>query len=437
MVAYDYPPVNSAGMYRLVSMTKYLQALRWDITVVTVRDSFIAMSDGVLSLIPQETRVIRTKTVEYFRFKRRVVELLRRGQKSDPAESGLVNGGVSRPVRPRRAGALFQLFDDLMCFPDTRAGWFFPLLTAVWKLLRKEKFDVVLSSSPPHSAHLPFLFLKKILAFKWVVDFRDPWTAPNRMTSRKLSRWIHRSMESMVLSSADIVIANTPGNRLAILDNFSNISADKVHVVTNGFDEDHYTPAANGGAGADADLVYTGYLYYPMLPLFLNTLKHIRDSLGEVRVPRTIVFGPRPSDRVLREIASSGFEDKIVYRDRVSYAESVRVMRQARCLLLLLPVGDEFKTWVPSKLYAYLFSTRPVLAIVPDGDAARIVEDTGVGIAIRSADPSVVAEQTVGFLDDLKAGRIAPEPNTDELQKYSWPALADRLQGILVHEIES
>ena len=76
--------------------------------------------------------------------------------------------------------------------------------------------------------------------------------------------------------------------------------------------------------------------------------------------------------------------DGIACKGVVSPAQSLRVMRDARSLLLLLPMDPRWATCVPSKMYSYLFTERPILAVVPEGDAARIVRATGSGVAVTA-----------------------------------------------------
>ena len=42
-------------------------------------------------------------------------------------------------------------------------------------MFKKEDFDYVISSGPPHSMHLIALNLRERFMFKWVADF-SPWT---------------------------------------------------------------------------------------------------------------------------------------------------------------------------------------------------------------------------------------------------------------------
>jgi len=59
-------------MYRIVGMTKYLRRMGWDITVLTVNDTFACKTEAALKLVPDSVGVLRTSSFESQRFARLV-----------------------------------------------------------------------------------------------------------------------------------------------------------------------------------------------------------------------------------------------------------------------------------------------------------------------------------------------------------------------------
>ena len=54
IVTYHFPPIVSAGVYRLLGLTRKLSELGWHVTVLTVRVSPFDLSDDEsLRLIPE------------------------------------------------------------------------------------------------------------------------------------------------------------------------------------------------------------------------------------------------------------------------------------------------------------------------------------------------------------------------------------------------
>jgi glycosyltransferase involved in cell wall biosynthesis len=216
------------------------------------------------------------------------------------------------------------------------------------------------------------------------------------------------------------------------------LAGERVTVITNGYDADLMDGGESGDrfdvdVDADFDMVYTGHMYPQMLRKYICVLDAIKNSGG--RVPRLGVYGePSPESTLLT--STSGYKDHIVYKGGVSYRDSLLIMKRARALLLLLPDDPTYETCVPSKLYPYLVARRPIAALVPDGDAAQLIEDTGTGTVIRPNDPGTMANELLGFLssvDRYDSGRKVDE----RISQYSWHILAERLSTVILCTLEA
>jgi glycosyltransferase involved in cell wall biosynthesis len=430
LVAYDFPPVASAGMYRIVGMTKYLQRMGWDITVLTVKNTFVFTAPESLNLIPPGVRVIRTASFDFRRFAHAVAEKTRAPWDSEGKSAASARGRL-RQVSSRVVNLILRAVDRLFRFPDIKAGWSIPLFVNTWRLLGRERFDVVLSSSPPHSLHLPLLFLRKVKRFKWVADFRDPWTAPVRTERSGLGDRIRRVLERSVLSTCDFVVANTPGNREALAETFGGAVGKRTVVITNGLDLELDAPDADENVPPlDCEIVYVGELYDGMLDVYVEAIRYLRDR-NRAAVPRLWVYGGRPSPSTLRAVRRHGLDEWVVYKGRVPYQESRMIVKRAPALLLVLPHRMGHGTWVPSKLYSYLFSRAPILALVPEGDAAKIIEATRRGLIVRTTEPCDVAKMIEEFLAGAERGAPGERGNEEEIGRFRMDVLAERVDAVL------
>jgi glycosyltransferase involved in cell wall biosynthesis len=288
---------------------------------------------------------------------------------------------------------------------------------------------VVFSSTPPHSSQFGVRLARAFRRFRWIADFRDPWTAPPRRPRGRFDLSLQRAMERSVLGRCDHVIANTPGNRDALLSAFPALGESRLSVVTNAFDDgDPVVPAGDVGAVLDCDIAYFGELYPGMLDVYLAAVAEL--VKGGKRVPRLHVFGMVDDDDVAR-VHAAGLGDRIVFRGTVPYARSISLMRASRSLLLLLPDMPRWATCVPSKLYAYLFAGPPILAITPAGDTARIVAETGRGVTVLPDDAGVVADALDRFVTELDAGGFSTPAETVRLDPYRMETIAGRIDEIL------
>ncbi|HET6463671.1 MAG TPA: hypothetical protein VFH33_07710, partial [Candidatus Krumholzibacteria bacterium] len=237
-------------------------------------------------------------------------------------------------------------------------------------------------------------------------EFRDPWMFPSRRALSGLSAAWQRRLERSVLRCADRIIANTPGNRDELVAGNPGLDASRVRVSTNGYDAALFAPGSFPLApGERADLTYVGEVYSGMLERYAAAIAAIR-SRDPARVPRLAVYGSMDAAEKER-IRSIGLGEYVEERGFVSHEASVAAMKNARALLLLLPHEDRWRTCVPSKLYWYLASGRPIAAIVPEGDASALVRNLRAGEAFTGADTETLARALESFVDRARTSPAA------------------------------
>lgn len=394
--------------------------------------------DSTLQLVPDGVTVIRTSCLEPAA---RIVSLTQRRKRAA--------SGVEAPEKAGEPGRSADQGDSIrskvykvvkapvrwvyqaLSFPDMHVGWIPVVAYRTWWWVRNHPDTVVFSSTPPHSTQLGVCIARAFKRFRWVVDFRDPWTSPLRLPKGSLNLALQRAMERWVLNKADHIVGNTPGNRKAILSAFPGVAETKVSAVTNAFDNDEPVVRPDpADPMLDCDIAYFGELYADMLTVYLEAVKEL-DRRGST-IPRLHVFGIVDDADVAR-VKEAGMDEKIVFQGTVPYARSISLMRGARSLLLLLPDQPRWATCVPSKLYAYLFAGRPILAVAPPGDAVRIVTETGSGVALPPGDAGAVAEAIELFAASLGRGErpIAGPDDEDALAPYSMQSIAGQIDEIL------
>jgi len=345
VVTYHFPPVTSAGVYRLTGLVKYLRRAGWHIHVLTVARSLHEETDRAsLEAIPDGVVVSRTVSPEP------AGALGRAGAAVSPGPPAVAGAEAATPRRQplwrrvlRRPGR--WLFDALS-YPDFQIGWAPVVALNVLRHVRKHPRAVVLSSTPPHSTQLGVRMARALARFRWVSDFRDPWTSPLRIPKGRFNLGAQRLMERWVLGACDQIIVNTPGNRAALLDAFPWLSPGRVSTVTNGFDTEDAGEAADTKAGELAcDVAYFGEIYPGMIDPYLDALAYLvaRDP---TRAPRLHVFG-KHSEADRERVRRAGLDRHIVFMGTVSYTRSIALMRAAPSLLLLLCPASSTHTSSP------------------------------------------------------------------------------------------
>ena len=119
--------------------------------------------------------------------------------------------------------------------PDARKGWKNYALKKAKAIIQEEGIEAIITTGPPHSAHMIGLDLKQQTSLPWIADMRDPWTTVfynaffprTESTKRK-----DKALEDKVLENADGVVVVSNGLRQEFSDRNENIS-----IIYNGFDE--------------------------------------------------------------------------------------------------------------------------------------------------------------------------------------------------------
>lgn len=314
--------------------------------------------------------------------------------------------------------------------PDARKFWIRPsvrYLSRKW--VSDGPFDCVISNGTPHSVHLIALELKKRFAFRWIADFRDPWTKVDYFDKLLLSdaaKRKHVALEKAVLTTADHVITVSP----AWARDFEQLGARKVSVVTNGFDpndfpdtpahlDEHFSVSHIGNFNKNRN---NSNIWKSMVRL-------CNDEPGFKSDLRIRLMG-MVDEVVNEELRKYGLEEMVERSGVVSHQEAVAAMQKSR--LLLLPVGDHrfSEGRIPAKVFEYMAAKRPILAITPQhSDVREIIEQTQAGTCVTAGDEE-------GMYNAIRAEyhrylRNEPFISGADLVKYTRQHLADRMAAIL------
>ncbi|MFH1335332.1 MAG: glycosyltransferase, partial [Candidatus Zixiibacteriota bacterium] len=269
IISYYFPPMGMGGVQRVTKFTKYLPLFGWKPIVLTVKEvNYLAEDHSLLKELPKEAKIIRTGSFDPLRILFIWRKLLgNRKQKGYAVHSGRA-----------KWSQLFSWFD----VPDSKLGWIpFALLTGL-KLYRKEKFDLIFSSSPPPSLHLTGYLLKFITGIPWIADFRDPWVGYQmEIFPTPFHRFLKTKMENMIIRRADRVITANP----AIKEDFErrHPGIKYFHLLDQGYDEEDFDTTP----GQPSEIFTLGYLgtFSPDCdpkPVFVA----LGELIGENRIPR-------------------------------------------------------------------------------------------------------------------------------------------------------
>jgi glycosyltransferase involved in cell wall biosynthesis len=412
IIAYGFPPIAHAGVYRTLRFCQYLPDNGWKPTVVTINESKDIYSDhSLLKRVPEDVRVHRTYIIDMWRvIRRHLAQEAQRNAARAAQGHAEHRGGPARAVQ--RAKKLFlSILLKLFSIPDHMLFWVPFAVIKGARLMRREDFDVIYTSSPPHSEHLAGLLLSKIFRTPWVADFRDPIVDNfNTQDLLGVELWLHGALERLIVGTADIVIAVTEHHGEALKKRYPAHSS-KIMVIRNGFD-----PALFENVEAHRfdklTILFTGTLYGTITPdFFIRGLAQWLDARDRVvRENIQALFygmGCEKAGALAREL---GIDDVVKTSGLIPQEEIIRKQKGADLLLLIIGSDSRSPGIITSKLYEYMAVKRPILAIVPQGEALEILRDYGNFSHVPHEDYALLMKS----LDDayeryLQEGRTGPE----------------------------
>ncbi len=405
VVSHFFPPLAGGGVHRALSWARHLPALGWEVSVIAAGESDYWVRDASLE-IPTETEVIRVE-----------------------GGSAAAWWSRARGAGSARAGGRFaplRRLADWWLFPDAYSGWAGRARLAVEARLARGDVDAVVTTSPPDSAHLAALSVRDV---PWIADFRDPWVGLHfKSPPTPWHRARHEAMERRVIAGADTVVC-------ASMTHVEQIRSGacpprRIVHVPNGFE-----PRGASEPVLDPDhmhLVFTGTLS------MMEDASTLLDALHELGIAkpearrrmRVDLVGPYDADHEDRAL-SLGLAGVVRFHGSVSHAESRRLQQSADALLLWKPRGPGYRTMVPGKLYEYLDSGRPVLALLPDGDEAAGLVRRAEGEVLAPGDTAALARALERRYTEWRGhGRVA-DRRPDWLEEYGRPRLAERFAEVL------
>ena len=278
--------------------------------------------------------------------------------------------------------------------PDARCGWVKPSVKYLKEYLKEHPVDAIISTGPPHSMHLIAMKLKEDLGLPWIADFRDPWTEIDYYNDLHLTTWAdrkHHRLEREVLTKADKVVTVAPDGARRL----GRIGNRNVRTIYNGFDRDDDT-TSTVVPSEKFTITYLGVLSKIQNPnnLWQALAELIKEDSGFDKSLKINMIGQIDST-VVSSIDENGLAQHVTYSPYIPHDQVSAVHRSSTLLLLLLMPDSEprAKGLVTGKLFEYMASGRPILCIGPeDGDAARILKETGAGLTVSFGDKEKMKE---------------------------------------------
>jgi glycosyltransferase involved in cell wall biosynthesis len=423
IITYLFPPSGGVAPPRSVAYTRYLPDYGCRVSVLTARNPATPLYDPALSkLVPPETKVHRAFNPEVsYKFRDKIWKKIAGGN----GRMGGIQADRAGFTAARRLAS--GIIGRVFC-PDVQRVWVPFALARARRILRQERIDTVILTTPPFSLHALIPPLKREFPHvKWITEVRDDWVGyhlENFDTAlNDYKRRVAIDMEGAGMRASDYVVAVTSAQTLAIASRYPDQPPKKFLCVPNGYDPEIFEGfKPRRGNRQRMTIKYFGTLYAspPYSPLgFLEALDSIPpEVLDQVdvqfigRIP--VEVAPLLEGR-RAHIQSLGFFPK---------AEGIRLLEDSDYLLLI--VNDP--TAHAGKLFDYLATGIPILALTPPGgEIARIIQETRSGAVADGRDSQAIRALLMDAFRQWRQRASLPTPDWDAIRAYERRNLVKRL----------
>ena len=424
IITYYWPPAGGPGVQRWLKFVKYLPDFDIQpIVYVPENPTYPIIDNQLVEEVSDKAIILKNKIFEPYQLAGFFSK-----NKTKKISSGIIPNKKKQSILER-----FLLWIRGNVFiPDARFLWIKPSVKYLKKYIQENDIDTIVTSGPPHSLHLIGLKLKEDLNVKWFADFRDPWTTIGYHKELKLSSYaskIHKELESKVLNAADTIIVTSKTTKTE----FEALTSKPIEVITNGYDVEMVEKRP---LDSKFSLAHIGSFLSERNPEILwQCLSELIAEIPSFKNDLELKLIGAVSQEVLKTISKYDLDSYLNNLGYVSHKEAVSHQRTSQILLLIEINSENTKSILPGKLFEYMVSERPIIAIGPkDSDFAEIIQSTNTGVFFtydeKEALKSLIASHYNLFLQqNLKVFPVG-------LQHYSRKNLTQNLAKLITSSWE-
>lgn len=336
LIAFEMPPARSAGVQRPYRFAEYLLEMGWDPYILTATSDVYSRFDHYLQVpVALAERIYRAKA-------------------SDISKKFAIAGRSP----------------DILAVPDRFWPWYFPAVQLGNTLIREKNIQLLWSTYPVMTSHLIGRKLSLQHQLPWIADFRDPLQCHYNPAYQHFNG-IQRYLERKVIQQASKVVTTCEAAAQLYRQIYPTLPSDKFNVIENGYVPSQLPAATRPDKFT---LLYSGALYgngRDVSPLFqaISDLKQQRVISGLNFVLK--FRGSAKAEKFASQLHRFGISELVEFLPAVPFAEAQAEMMGSSANLL---IQDEiFNYQVPGKLYDYVQSAKPLLAICPPHSATADV----------------------------------------------------------------
>ena len=419
LITYYWPPAGGPGVQRWLKFVKYFSEFGiTPVVYIPKNPSYPLMDESLLKEVSKDVTIIKHPIFEPYRF----AEFF-----SKKEANTISKGIIAKKEKQSFIQKLLLYIRGNFFIPDARIFWVRPSVQFLEEYIAEHNINTIITTGPPHSVHLIGKALKKKLDISWLADFRDPWTTIGYHAKLKLGKRAskrHKQLEKEVLTCADHLIVTSFSTR----EEFRQLTNQPISVITNGYDiemvddielDEKFTISHIGSllSGRNPE-----QLWKAMYDLTIEN----QDFATSFKLQLVGAV----SEDVLSSIKKAGLSEFLDNQGYVSHKDAIKIQHSSQVLLLIEIDSKDTMCIIPGKLFEYMVSTRPIIAIGPKGaDISTLIKETNTGEFFEYDGYEEIKKILLDFFKEYRQGTLVSKAKG--IEKYSRRALTEKMATVL------
>lgn len=418
IITYAFPPIPYSGTYRVLRLCKGLNALQYEVHVLTIAiDNRIPNDFELLERLPSNTHIHRSSIPDpWLRFQSWK-------NRQNP-------NSLPFTVLAKLINSLLRL----LTIPDHQVLWIPFVTRSGLKVIDQHGIGTVLITAPPYSTLLSGPMLKKRKGVRFIADLRDPIVdnvaqvellKPKGIYS-KFMRKVHENVEKHIMKTADVIVANTETHKKELQ---SRYDSKQIFTVRNSFDPDDYRDIENNQF-EKFTIAHMGAMYgLRKADRLFEAVDLIQQRNINRELNLEILFVGSINAELMKAAKAYNISRYVRHIPQVPHRKAMAYMLQSHLLLLVKATGDKSLGQIPAKFFEYLGTGHPILCIGPDqSEVACLIREFNLGYVVEDD-----AEQLAGILTSLMKNDSCQSNNTEAaaLSEFNNSTMAKKIAALV------
>ena len=310
------------------------------------------------------------------------------------------------------------------------------MLTSVPAGLFEEKPDVVVATSPQFFTAVGGWLLGGLRRVPFVMELSDLFSASVIAVGamkRSPSVGLIEVLERFIYHRSTAIVALTDAFKEDLVR--QGVDPAKIFVVINGVDLPRYGKRPrNSELASEFGLTghfVVGYLGTHGMAHGLESVLDAAEILRDDDRVRFLLVGAGAAKAKLVEDAATRKLSNVIFIPLQPKARVPDVWSLCDVALIHLKNDPVFRTVIPSKIFEAMAMGLPLLAGIPNGEAAKIIEREKAGIVVPACDPVALSAAVVKMRDEPDTLRSFAARSRAAAPAYSRERQAEKMIRVL------